>query len=87
MARQFQEDLLAQKFLVTAIREPEFIAAERLLAQHAFDLRLRALDAIQLAVALRLKSRELVDQFVAADKILCEVAAREGFAVLDAEHP
>ena len=87
LVRQFQEDIVAQKFLVTAIRELEFAAAERLLEQYAFDLRLRALDAIQIAVALRLKSQGLVDQFVAADKVLCEVAALEGFAVLNPEHP
>jgi len=85
LVRQFQEDIVAQKFLVTAIREPEFAVAERLLEQYAFDLRLRALDAIQIAVALGLKSQGLVDQFVAADKVLCEVATLEGFAVLNPE--
>jgi predicted nucleic acid-binding protein len=87
LVRQFQEDIVAQKFLVTTIREPEFAVAERLLEQYAFDLRLRALDAIQIAVALGLKSQGLVDQFVAADKVLCEVASLEGFAVLNPEHP
>jgi predicted nucleic acid-binding protein len=87
LVRQFHEDIVAQKFLVTAIREPEFATAERLLEQYAFDLRLRALDAIQIAVALGLKSQGLVDQFVAADKVLCEVATLEGFAVLNPEHP
>ena len=81
--RQFQDDIVAQKFLVTAVREPEFVAVVR----YAFDLRLRALDAIQIAVALRLRSQGLVDQFVAADKVLCEVAALESFAVLNPEHP
>jgi predicted nucleic acid-binding protein len=58
-----------------------------MLEQYAFDLRLRALDAIQIAVALGLKSQGLVEQFVAADKVLCEVATLEGFAVLNPEHP
>jgi hypothetical protein len=71
----------------SAIREPEFAVAERLLEQYAFDLRLRALDAIQIAVALMLKRQGLLDQFVAADKVLCEVAILEGFAVLNPEHP
>ena len=87
LARQLQEDIVAQKFLVTAIRELEFAVAERLLEQYAFDLRLRALDAIQIAVALGLKSQGLVDQFVAADRVLCEVATLEGFAVLNPERP
>lgn len=50
------------------------------------SVRLRALDAIQIAVALRLRNQGLVDQFVSADKVLCEVAALEGFAVFDPEH-
>ena len=87
LARQFQEDIVAEKFLVTAIREPEFGVAERLIERYAFDRRLRALDAIQIAVALRLRSQGLVDQFVSADKVLCEVATLEGFAVLNPEHP
>jgi predicted nucleic acid-binding protein len=87
LVRQFQEDIVAHRFLVTAIREPQFAVAERLLAQYAFDLRLRALDAIQIAVAIGLKDQGLLDQFVAADKVLCEVAAMEGFAVLNPEHP
>jgi hypothetical protein len=65
-------------------------AAEHLLEKYAFDLRLRALDAldaIQIAVALGLRGQGLVDHFVAADKVFCEVAALEGFAVLNPEHP
>jgi hypothetical protein len=50
-------------------------------------MRLRALDAVQLAVALGLKRQGLIDRFVAADKILCEVAALEGFSVFNPEHP
>jgi predicted nucleic acid-binding protein len=85
--RQFREDIVARKFEVAGVHELAFSEAERLLEQHAFDRRLRALDAIQLAVALGLKGAGLADCFVAADKILCEVAALEGFAVLNPEHP
>jgi predicted nucleic acid-binding protein len=85
--RQFREDIVARKFEVFAVREAEFAEAEHLLEQYAFDLRLRALDAVQIAVALGLKGQGLVDHFVAADKVLCEVAALEGFAVLNPEHP
>jgi len=52
LLRQFQEDIGAERFFVAPIREPELTAAERPLEQYAFDLRLRALDAIQIAVAL-----------------------------------
>ena len=85
--RQFREDIVARKFEVFAVDEATFAEAERLLEQYAFDRWLRALDAIQIAVALGLNRDGLVDRFVAADKVLCEVAALEGFAVLNPEHP
>jgi hypothetical protein len=36
-------------------------------------------------VALSLKNQALVDYFVAADKILCEVAGLEGFSIVNPE--
>jgi predicted nucleic acid-binding protein len=85
LLRQFRGDILARRFAVYSIREPEFALADRLIERYAFDLRLRALDALQIAVALRLRTRSLVDHFVAADKVLCEVAVSEGFSVLNPE--
>lgn len=85
LLRQFREDILTKKLAVFAIREQEFALAERLVEQYAFDLRLRTLDAVQIAVALRLRALALIDRFVAADKVLCEVAAPEGFSVLNPE--
>jgi predicted nucleic acid-binding protein len=46
----------------------------------------RTLDALQLAVALEVQDRVGVHALVAADKVLCEVASLEGFAVLNPEH-
>jgi hypothetical protein len=60
--------------------------AESLVERYAFELRLRALDALQLAVALELRNQELVDHFVAADRTLCEVAGLEGFWVINPEY-
>ena len=87
LLRQFQEDVVSRKFQVFAVHEAEFASAERLIEQYAFDKPLRTLDAVQLAVALGLRSQGLIDHFVAADAALCEVAALEGFSVLDPEHP
>ena len=87
LLRQFQEDIVAESFFVAPIREPELATAERLLEQYAFDLRLRALDAIQIAVALGLRSHGLVNHFVTSDKVLCKVAALESFGVLNPEQP
>jgi hypothetical protein len=57
-----------------------------LVERYAFASRLRALDALQLAVALELRNQKLVDHFVAADTILCVVAGHEGFSVINPEH-
>jgi len=87
LLRQFQEDVVSRRFYVFAMHESELALAERLIEQHAFDRPLRTLDAVQLAVALGLKSLGLIDYFVAADAALCEVAAREGLSVVNPEHP
>jgi predicted nucleic acid-binding protein len=59
--------------------------AGRLIQQHAFRLRLRTLDAIQLAVALDLRDQNLLGTFVVADRVLGEVAAIEDLPVLNPE--
>jgi len=41
------------------------------------------LDSLQLAVALDLREQGLIENFVAADKNLGEVAAAEGLSVLN----
>jgi uncharacterized protein len=84
--RQFQGDIAIGKLEVFSIGEGEFAIAEALVERYAFDSRLRALDALQLAVALELRNQKLVEHFVAADAILCEVAKLEGFSVINPEH-
>jgi hypothetical protein len=64
----------------------KFNASDLLVERYAFASRLRALDALQLAVALELRNQKLMDHFVAADTILCEVAELEGFSVINPEH-
>jgi predicted nucleic acid-binding protein len=83
---QFRSDIANGKIEVFSVAEAEFAAAELLVERYAFDFRLRALDALQLAVALELRKQVLADHFVAADKIICEVAALEGFSVINPEH-
>lgn len=82
---QFRYDVGSGKLRVFSIAESEFVTTERLIRRYAFQLRLRALDALQLAVALELRERKLVDFFVAADRALCDVAALEGFVVVNPE--
>ena len=76
--RLFRGDVATGKLEIFSVAESEFAMAELLVERYAFDLRLRALDALQLAVALELRNQKLVDHFVAADAILCEVAGLEG---------
>jgi predicted nucleic acid-binding protein len=84
--RQFRGDVAAGKLEIFSVAESEFAMAELLVERYAFDLRLRALDALQLAVATELRNQELVNHFVAADTVLCEVARLEGFSVINPEH-
>jgi predicted nucleic acid-binding protein len=84
--RQFRRGVTSGKLEVFSIGESEFTAAESLVERYAFDSRLRALDSLQLAVALELRNQKLVDQFVAADAVLCEVARLEAFSVINPEH-
>ncbi len=78
--RQFRKDIVIGKLEVFSVAESEFAMAESLVGRYEFDFRLRALDALQLAVALELRNQKLVDHFDAADKNLCEVATQEGFS-------
>jgi hypothetical protein len=76
-------DISAGEIEVFSVSEDHFVAAERLVGRHGFARRLRALDALQLAVALDLHNQGLVDSFVAADQSLCEVAVLEGLNVIN----
>ena len=83
--RRLRIDIATGRFEVFSITDAEFSVAELLLSRHAFNLRFRAPDALQLAVAMALRTRGLVDHFVSADRALCEVAVREGFQVINPE--
>jgi hypothetical protein len=70
---------------VCGVTPEHFASAGELIGKHGFSARLRTLDAIQLAVALDLSKRKLVDRFVVADKTLADIAVSEGLSVLDPE--
>lgn len=79
---QFQADCRAGRFTVLPVQERDFALSERLMARHAFDLRLRALDGLHLALAVNFGT---LDYFVSADHVLCDTAQVEGLAVLNPE--
>lgn len=76
-------DIAAGEIEVYKLLPEHFASAERLIARHGFTLRLRTLDALQLAVALDLLAQGLIDHFVAADLTLIEIARREGLNVIN----
>jgi hypothetical protein len=84
---RFLSDLVSNDFQVFAITDLHYGHAERLIIQYAFGHRLRSLDALQLAVALDLKAQGIMQQIVAADETVCEIAAAEGLSVTDPQMP
>jgi predicted nucleic acid-binding protein len=64
-----------------------FKDAERLVREHGLARRLRTLDALQLAVALDLRGRGMVDLLVSSDQHLLSAARTEGISVFDPENP
>ena len=84
---RFLNDVASGAIALVAVSESHYPAAERLIVRYGERQGLRTLDALQLAVALEVKDRVGLDTLVAADKVLCEVAALEGFAVLNPERP
>jgi len=82
---RFLNDLRQRSLRVTALTALHYDAAERLVQEHGARLRLRTLDALQLAVALDLTGRGLASRFVTADKTLCEVAQELRLSVWNPE--
>jgi predicted nucleic acid-binding protein len=61
--------------------------AADLITTHGTTRQLRALDALQLAVALKAHRTQPLDRFVCADQRLCDAAALEGLSVINPEAP
>jgi uncharacterized protein len=83
LVRRFRGDLTRGKSEVFEIGETTFGLAESLVERYAFEMQLRALDALQLAVALELQEAHLIDHFVTADIVLDEVARAEGLPIIN----
>jgi len=87
LRRRFAADLSKTKRLVGArLLVGHYQDAERLLRQHGAIRRLRTLDSLQLAVAIDLHRKNVIDRVVSADKDLLAVASAEGLGVLDPEN-
>ena len=78
-------DIAAAEIEVLLLTREHFSDAALLIGRYSFTKPLRTLDALQLALAKDLRSQELLDIFVVADRALCEVAKSEGLPVLNPE--
>jgi predicted nucleic acid-binding protein len=83
LRRRFRADINRGLLHPLRMLNRHFDAAGDLIDKHAIIGRLRALDSIQLAVALGLQQVAPVDYFVCADRDLCVVAGMEGLTTID----
>lgn len=83
---RFLYDVANGRLTVITVREPHYLTAQRLIIGYGGTKGVRALDAIQLGVALDVKNLG-VSVFVAADRTLMEIARSEGLSVLNPEDP
>ncbi|MCZ6635382.1 MAG: type II toxin-antitoxin system VapC family toxin [bacterium] len=84
--QQFGVDVAQGLFEIVRIVESHHGEAERLIRKYA-RRSLRTSDALQLAVALDVNRRTILDQFVCADIRLCEIATEEQLSVFNPAQP
>jgi predicted nucleic acid-binding protein len=87
LRRKFGGEIRAKRLIVKGLLRRHQRAAEKLIATHAPTMRPRTLDALQLAMALELKSSATIDEFVVADEHLAQVAGLEGLSVINPNDP
>jgi hypothetical protein len=85
--KRFYADLRGRKFRLVRPVVVHERQAMRLLVRKGLGFPLRTLDALQLAVALWLKSQQQLDHFLCADPRLCEAAQQEGLSVVNPDEP
>lgn len=79
----FRSDIRKRRFNVVALRVRHYELAQKLVAAHGTSAALRTLDSLQLAVALDLSKRGIVNAIVTADKTMIKVAATERLLCID----
>jgi predicted nucleic acid-binding protein len=82
LRRRFYYDIGQGRFRIMPVTTSRYQEATQLIERHVRS-RLRTLDALQLAVALALSQRGMIDHFVCADQRLCETAIAEGLTVIN----
>ncbi len=79
----FNSDIARGRLEVVLLARRHFGRAGDLVRQYAVNHALRTLDAVQLSVALDLRSRGVAEKLVASDRRLCEVATLAGMPILN----
>ncbi len=78
-------DVAAGIVELTTFEPMHFAMAGLLVSKYGFNRRMRTLDALQLAAALDLRAKGLLDVFVVADRILGEISVLEGLSTQNPE--
>jgi hypothetical protein len=84
---RFFADVRSRPILPVRLLNAHFERAGDMIARHGKTRQIRALDALQLSVALLLPNARQIDQFVCADQRLCDIAILEGVAAINPERP
>jgi predicted nucleic acid-binding protein len=82
LRRRFYHDIGQSRFRIMPVPTTRYQDATQLIARHV-RMRLRTLDALQLAVGLALSHHAMIEQFVCADQRLCDTAIEEGLSVIN----
>jgi predicted nucleic acid-binding protein len=85
LERRLRADIRQRLLRPMRMLNAHLATAGDLVGTHGLSRQLRALDALQLAVALGIHRVMPLDYFVCADQRLCDVAALEGLAVINPE--
>jgi hypothetical protein len=85
--RRFFADIRQRRPVVVRMLVRHFQDADRLLQKHGLSRSLYTLDALQLAVALDLQHRGVLDEVVAADHVIVTLGRLEGLRVFNPEAP
>ena len=87
LRKRFLNDVGGGRPRLVRLLVGHFKEADRLIGQHGLTRHIRTLDSLQLAVAIELRRRGIIDQLVSSDKHLLSVALAEGIPVFDPEKP
>jgi hypothetical protein len=87
LRNRFFSDVAHRVFSPVRVLNAHFDRAVDLIARHGKSRQIRALDALQLSLALLLPDARKIDHFVCADQRLCDVAILEGVSAINPETP